>query len=137
MQYFTLQLFILHTVRVAGNVLSHEVSPCPVALEVAVRLRVFEGVMPILIGSPLTLYAHRCDMSSALSCVASLLFARLTLFFSMSQPVVVAKLRALLDPNTGAVTQKNPRCAAPNSIALVVLQVCRARVCSFCNCVWP
>jgi hypothetical protein len=43
-------------------VLSHESSPCPVALEVAVRLRVFEGVMPILIGSPLTLYAHRFDL---------------------------------------------------------------------------
>ena len=42
----------------------------------------------------------------------------------MSQPVVVLKLRALLDPNTGAVLQKNPRCAAPNAIALVVLQVC-------------
>jgi hypothetical protein len=41
----------------------------------------------------------------------------------MSQPVVVLKLRALLDPNTGAVLQKNPRCAAPNAIALVVLQV--------------
>ncbi len=44
-------------------------------------------------------------------------------FNSMSQPVVVLKLRALLDPNTGAVLQKNPRCAAPNAIALVVLQV--------------
>ena len=46
----------------------------------------------------------------------------------MSQPVVVAKLRALLDPNTGAAIQKNPRCVAPSGIALVVLQVCaRAR----------
>ena len=42
---------------------------------------------------------------------------------SMSQPAVVLKLRALLDPNTGAVLQKNPRCAAPNAIALVILQV--------------
>ncbi len=41
----------------------------------------------------------------------------------MSQPAVVLKLRALLDPNTGAVLQKNPRCAAPNAIALVILQV--------------
>jgi hypothetical protein len=46
----------------------------------------------------------------------------------MSQPVVVVKLRALLDPNTGAAIQKNPRCVAPSGIALVVLQVCaRAR----------
>jgi hypothetical protein len=45
----------------------------------------------------------------------------------MSQPVVVAKLRALLDPNTGAVIQKNPRCVVPNSVALVVLQVSRSR----------
>ena len=51
-----------------------------------------------------------------------------TLSISMSQPVVVAKLRALLDPNTGAAIQKNPRCVAPSGIALVVLQVCaRAR----------
>ena len=41
----------------------------------------------------------------------------------MSLPAVVLKLRALLDPNTGAVIQKNPRSVAPNAIALVVLQV--------------
>ena len=41
----------------------------------------------------------------------------------MSLPAVVLKLRALLDPNTGAVVQKNPRSVAPNAIALVVLQV--------------
>jgi hypothetical protein len=45
------------------------------------------------------------------------------LLISMSLPTVVLRLRALLDPNTGAVIQKNPRSVAPNSIALVVLQV--------------
>jgi hypothetical protein len=98
-------------------------------MEVAVRLRVFEGVIPILIGSPLTLYAHRFDTFHLLPPCSVSLSPALTPFFSISQPVVVARLRALLDPNTGAVTQKNPRCVAPNSIALVVLQVCGVRVC--------
>ncbi|XP_010541534.1 PREDICTED: HBS1-like protein isoform X2 [Tarenaya hassleriana] len=84
---------------IAGGVLCHPDFPVPVATRLELTILVLEGASPILIGSQLEFHVHHAK-----------------------EAATVVRLVSLLDPKTGEVMKKSPRCLTAKQSA--VLEVC-------------
>ncbi|KAK3009114.1 hypothetical protein RJ639_014910 [Escallonia herrerae] len=85
----------------AGGVLCHPDFPVAVASHLELKVLVLDGTSPILIGSQLEFHIHHARQAAR-----------------------VARIISLLDPKTGKMTKKSPRClvAKQSAVVEVVLQ---------------
>ncbi|KAK3009534.1 hypothetical protein RJ639_014634 [Escallonia herrerae] len=85
----------------AGGVLCHPEFPVAVASHLELKILVLDGTSPILIGSQLEFHIHHARQAAR-----------------------VARIVSLLDPKTGKMTKKSPRClvAKQSAVVEVVLQ---------------
>ncbi|XP_028783872.1 HBS1-like protein isoform X2 [Neltuma alba] len=84
-----------------GAVLCHPDFPVKVASHLELKVLVLEGANPILVGSQIEFHVHHAK-----------------------EPARVSKILSILDPKTGEVTKKSPRCliAKQSAVVEVILQ---------------
>ncbi|OIW19264.1 hypothetical protein TanjilG_20389 [Lupinus angustifolius] len=80
----------------AGGVLCHPDFPVAVAKHLELKLLVLDGANPILMGSQLEFHVHH-----------------------VKEPARVSKILSVLDPKTGKVTKKSPRCLTAKQSAVI------------------
>ncbi|KAF7815253.1 HBS1-like protein isoform X1 [Senna tora] len=80
----------------AGGVLCHPDFPVEVAKRLELKVLVLEGANPILLGSQLEFHIHHAK-----------------------EPAKVSRLVSVLDPKTGKVTKKSPRCLIAKQSAVI------------------
>lgn len=80
----------------AGGVLCHPDFPVAVAKHLELKLLVLDGTSPILIGAQLEFHIHHAK-----------------------EPARVSRILSVLDPKTGKVTKKNPRCLTSKQSAVI------------------
>lgn len=85
----------------SGGVLCHPDFPVAIASHLELKVLVLEGANPILVGSQLEFHIHHAK-----------------------EPAKVSSILSVLDPKTGKVTKKSPRCliAKQSAVVEVILQ---------------
>lgn len=79
-----------------GGVLCHPDYPVPIAIRIELRVVILDITMPILVGSQVELYIHH-----------------------VREAAKVVQLLSILDPKTGLVRKKAPRCLTANQNAFM------------------
>ncbi|XP_050876381.1 uncharacterized protein LOC127080096 [Lathyrus oleraceus] len=92
----------------AGVVLCHPYFPVAVAKHLELKLLVLDGASPILVGAQLEFHIHHAK-----------------------EPARVSRILSMLDPKTGKVTKKSPRCLVSKQSA--VIEVILNEPCRKCN----
>ncbi|TKY60095.1 HBS protein [Spatholobus suberectus] len=80
----------------AGGVLCHPDFPAAVAKHLELKVLVLDGVSPILVGAQLEFHIHHAK-----------------------EPARVSRILSVLDPKTGKVTKKSPRCLTAKQSAVI------------------
>ncbi|XP_061359183.1 uncharacterized protein LOC133303305 isoform X2 [Gastrolobium bilobum] len=80
----------------AGGVLSHPDFPVTVAKHLELKVLLLDGASPLLGGSQLEFHIHHAK-----------------------EPARVSKILSVLDPKTGKVTKKSPRCLTAKQSAVI------------------
>ncbi|KAI5384821.1 uncharacterized protein LOC127101066 isoform X1 [Lathyrus oleraceus] len=80
----------------AGGVLCHPDFPVAVAKHLELKLLVLDGASPILVGAQLEFHIHHAK-----------------------EPARVSRILSILDPKTGKVTKKSPRCLTSKQSAVI------------------
>ncbi|XP_027918824.1 elongation factor 1-alpha isoform X3 [Vigna unguiculata] len=80
----------------AGDVLCHPDFPVAVAKHLELKVLVLDGASPILVGTQLEFHIHHAK-----------------------EPARVSRILSLLDPKTGKVTKKSPRCLTAKQSAVI------------------
>ncbi|MED6213405.1 hypothetical protein PIB30_093004, partial [Stylosanthes scabra] len=81
---------------IAGGVLCHPDFPVAVANHLELKVLVLDGASPILMGSQLEFHIHHAK-----------------------EPARVSRISSVLDPKTGKVTKKSPRCLTAKQSAVI------------------
>ncbi|XP_045825668.1 HBS1-like protein isoform X2 [Trifolium pratense] len=80
----------------SGGVLCHPDFPVAIAKHLELKLLVLDGASPILVGAQLEFHIHHAK-----------------------EPARVSKILSVLDPKTGKVTKKSPRCLTSKQSAVI------------------
>eukprot|EP01018_Ginkgo_biloba_P020861 Gb_36048 [translate_table: standard] len=84
------------SILMTGGILCHPDFPVPVATRIELKVAILDIRMPILFGSQVELHAHHAKEAAK-----------------------IVQLSAVLDPKTGIVRKKTPRCLTANQSALI------------------